>query len=226
MNNDPGTGAERTAGSSTWTLVRPYLLDVAGPFIAYAVAHTFGVRGVWAMTAAGLVATLSTAVNSLRRKRLDGVGALVILEIVASVVMLLLVHDPRLLLARPSVYSAIAAGYLGLSAFVGRPLSFSGSQMMVARGDPVRLAAFERTWENSAEFRRTHRAVTFAMGVCLAVDSVLRVVIVYAAPVERAAWLSNVPHLSAIALMVALSALAGRRFRRLVQEQAEHAPER
>jgi hypothetical protein len=206
---------------SNWTLLRPYLFDIVGPLVAYLVAHFLGAAGVWAMTAAGLMAALSTAVNTIRRKRLDAVGTLVLLEIVAFVLVFLFVRDPRLLLVRPSVYTGLAAVYLGASAFVGRPLSFSGSRVMAARGGPARLAAFEQAWERSAEFRRTHRVVTFALGVCLAVDSVLRVVIVWHAPLERAAWLSNVPHVSALLLMAGLSALAGRRFARLVDEQME-----
>lgn len=209
------------APPSNWTLLRPYLFDVAGPFVAYLVALAFGAAGVWALTAAGLAAGLSTAVNSIRRKRLDALGILVILEIVASVAVLLLVRDPRLLLVRPSIYTGIAAVYLGASAFVGRPLTYAGSRVMVARRGPERLAAFERAWDQSAEFRLTHRLVTFALALCLAVDSALRVVIVYRFPPERAAWLSNVPHLSAIALMIVLSAAAGRRFRRLVTRQME-----
>ncbi len=219
--NSPASDSAAAAPPSNWTLLRPYLFDVVGPFFAYFVAHTLGAAGIWAMTAAGLVAGLSTAVNSFRRRRVDGVGVLVILEIVASVAVMLLVRDPRLLLARPSIYTGIAAVYLGASAFAGRPLTYAGSRVMVARRGPERLAAFERAWDQSAEFRITHRVVTLALALCLAVDSTLRVIIVYRFPPERAAWLSNVPHLSAIALMVVLSALAGRRVRRLVTEQME-----
>ncbi len=208
-------------GPSNRALLRPYLFDVVGPFVAYAVAHFFGAAGVWAMTAAGLVAASSTAINTIRRKRIDALGVLVIVEILASVSVMVLVRDPRLLLVRPSLYTGIAAVYLGFSAFVGRPLSYSGSRVMVARRGPARLAAFERTWEHSTEFRRTHRVVTFALSVCLAVDATLRVVIVYHFPLDRAAWISNVPHLTAIALMMALSAAAGRRFRRMVEQEMQ-----
>ncbi|HVU36450.1 MAG TPA: VC0807 family protein [Opitutaceae bacterium] len=206
----------RVAGTSRWRLLRPYLLDVAGPFVAYAIAHAFGVAGVWAMTTAGLAAGLSTAINTARRRKLDAVGVLVVLEIVTSIAVLVLVHDARVLLIRPSFYTGIAAFYIGASAFLEKPLSYAGSRMMVEGKGPERLAAFERAWDCSAEFRRLHRAVTLALGLCLAVDSLLRVVIVYHAPLARAAWLSNVPHVSAIALMMAISATAGRRFKRIV----------
>jgi hypothetical protein len=204
------------AGRTIWL---PYLVDVVGPFLAYVAVRAFGARAVWALAAAGLLSAISTVVNSVRRRALDGVGALVLLELIASVVLLVVVDDPRLLLVRPSFYTGIAAVYLLISAARGTPLSYAGARPMAARGGPARLAAYERAWARSAQFRRTHQLVTAGFGVALAIDSVLRVLIVYRAPVERATWLSNVPHTVAIVLMIACSALAGRRFGRLVDEE-------
>ncbi len=90
---------------------------------------------------------------------------------------------------------------------------------MAASGGPARLAAFERTGDKSAEFRPTHRRLTIGFGVALAADSILRIVIVYGTPVDRSAWLSNVPHVTAMVLMIGISALAGRKSSRLVDEQ-------
>jgi hypothetical protein len=204
---------------SDWMLVRPYVFDVAGPLIGYAVAHAFGAPGVWAMTAAGMLAALSAAVNSIRRRGLDTVGLLVLAEIVAAILVMVFMRDSHLLLIRPSLYTAVASLFMIASAFSGRPLTYAGARTMAARGGEARLAAYERTWQSSAEFRRTHFWVTFGFGICLAVDSVLRVSIVYHAPLERAAWLSNVPHVTALILLFITSALAGRRFSRLVDEQ-------
>ena len=94
---------------------------------------------------------------------------------------------------------------------------------MAAQGGPDRIAAYERAWECSSKFRRTHRMLTFGFGVGFALDSILRVIIVYSSSLDRAAWLSNVPHTVAIVLMVAFSALAGRRFGKLVDEQMSPA---
>ncbi len=205
--------------ASTWSLWRPYVFDVAGPFVAYFLVKILGAPAVWAMTIAGVVAGLSAGINTLRRGKLDAVGALVLAEITVSLLLMIFVRDQRLMLIRPSFYTAMAAVFLVSSAFVGHPLTFTGSRQMAAAGGPARLAAFERTWEKSAEFRQTHRRLSFCFGVALALDSILRIVIVYRAPLERSAWLSNVPHVTAIVLMVICSAIAGRKFGRLVDEQ-------
>lgn len=204
---------------STWALIRPYVFDIAGPFIGYAVVHALGATGFWAMTVAGGIAALSAAINSFRRRGLDAVGLLVFTEILAAIAIMVFVRDARLLLIRPSIYTAVAAVFLIASACSGRPLTYAGARTMAARDGEARRAAFERTWQSSPDFRRTHFMVTLGFGLCLTVDSVLRVIIVYHAPLERSAWLSNVPHLTAMILMFITSALAGRRFSRLVDEQ-------
>jgi hypothetical protein len=220
MHAPPTTTIEKAAvPPSGWSLLKPYLFDIVGPFFAYAMARAYGAAGVWAMTAAGLAAAATTAINTLRRGKLDAVGGLVLAEIAASVAILILVRDPRLMLVRPSIYTAVAAAYFCCSAFSRQPLTYSGSRVMAAKGGPARIAAYERAWVNSDGFRRTHRFMTFAFGIGLAADSMLRVLIVYRFPIEKSSWLSNVPHVTAIVLMVAASAIAGRRFSRYVDEQ-------
>jgi len=197
----------------------PYVFDIVAPFLAYWIVQRFGGHAFWGLTAGGLAVGVSTAVNTVRRKGLDAVGMLVILEIAASIVLLLVVHDPRLMLVRPSFYTGLAAIYLGFTALVGRPLSFAGAKPMAAKGGPARLAAYERAWERSSQFRRAHRMVTLGFGVALLADSILRVVIVYRFPLDRSMWLSNLPHVAAMVLIMAASAFAGRTFKRLVDEQ-------
>jgi hypothetical protein len=210
---------------SRWQLWRPYVFDIVGPYAAYFIVQAFGASGVWALTLAGVVSAGSTLVNTIRNRGIDSVGVLVLLEILASIAIVLYVHDPRLMLVRPSVYTGVACMYLIYSALFSQPLTYAGSRQMAAQGGPARLAAFKRAWEESAEFRKTHRLLTFGFGVGLAIDSILRVVIVYHAPIDRSAWLSNVPHLTAMGLFILCSALAGRRFGRIVDRfQNEPSP--
>jgi len=78
-----------------------YFFDIVAPFVAYFIVHRFGAPAFWALTAGGLVAGASTTVNSIRRKNLDAVGVLVLLELVASIIFLLVLRDPRLLFDPP-----------------------------------------------------------------------------------------------------------------------------
>jgi hypothetical protein len=194
----------------------PYVIDVVGPFVAYAIVHWFGGHAFWALTAGGLVAGTSTAINTVRRRGLDGVGMLVLLEFGVSIALMVLVQDERLMLIRPSFYTGMAALYLLYTAVIGKPLTFEAARPIATKGDPARNAGYDHAWQVSAEFRRTHSMVTIGFGVALIADSILRVVIVYTTPLDRSMWLSNVPHTVAMILFIIVSALAGRRFKRLV----------
>jgi hypothetical protein len=193
----------------------PYIVDVVGPFIAYAIVHWLGAPAFWALTAGGLVAATSTAINTVRRG-LDSVGMLVLLEILVSIALLVLIHDERLMLIRPSFYTLVAAVYLLYTAAVGKPLTFEAARPIATKGDPSRNASYDQAWATSPEFRRIHTMVTTGFGVALIADSILRVVIVYTTPVDRSMWLSNVPHTVAMILFLVVSAMAGRRFKKLV----------
>jgi hypothetical protein len=197
-------------------MLLPYLVDVIGPFIAYGIVHWLGAPAFWALTAGGLVAGTSTAINTVRRRGLDTVGTLVVLEIGVSLALTMLVHDERLILIRPSFYTLVAAVYLLYTAATGKPLTFEAARPIATRGDPARDASYDHAWATSAEFRRTHTMVTTGFGIALIADSVLRVAIVYTTPVDRSMWLSNIPHTTAMILFLIVSAMAGRRFKRLV----------
>lgn len=203
------------------TFLIPYVVDVAGPFIAYAIVHWLGAPAFWALTAGGLVAGTSTAINTARRRGLDSVGMLVVLEILVSIVLLVVVHDERLVLIRPSFYTLVAALYLLYTAIAGKPLTFEAARPIATKGDPSRNVSYDRAWATSAEFRSTHTMVTAGFGVALIADSILRVVIVYTTPIDRSMWLSNVPHTVAMVVFLFVSAMAGRRFKRLAEQALE-----
>jgi hypothetical protein len=169
-----------------------------------------------------VIALASTTINTLRRGRIDRVGILVLIEIALSIVLLFVWRDPRFLLAKPSLYTAIAGVYLIATSFRGKPLTYDGALQIGTKGDPVRASAFARCWERSSQFRNTLRIASFGWGLACLVDAVLRVVVVYRFPLERAAWLSNLPHLTAIAVLMGYSALMGRRTHRLVDEELAH----
>jgi hypothetical protein len=187
-----------------------YLVDIFGPMAAWWVTRRLGFSEFWGLALGIVIAGVSTGVNTFRRRQVDAVGVLVLLEMATSIVLLFWLHSPRMLLIRPSFYSGIAALYLMGSAFAARPLSLEGSKPMATKGDPVRTVAWERAWEESPQFRLAHRLLTFGNGVAFLADAILRVVVVFRFPIDRAAWLSNLPHITAAAILIVLWALFGR----------------
>lgn len=198
---------------------RDALVDAFAPLLTYLVLHFLGVPPLIALIVGTAVALGTTIMHTIRRKRLDAVGLLVLAEIGVSIVLQMLTMDTRLLMVKPSLYSAIGAVYLTYTAFRDRPLTYEGSRPMATHGDPERLVAYERAWERSPTFRTLHRASTLGWAAAFLVDAILRVVIVYGTPGERAAWLANVPHLVAVILLIGFSAFMGRQTKPFVEEQ-------
>lgn len=201
------------------TVFLGYVIDVVAPMAAFFVLNRLGAPPIWGLLLGSAIALCSTTVNTLRRGRIDRVGILVLIEIALSIALLFVWRDPRFLLAKPSLYTAIAGVYLIATSFRGKPLTYDGALQIGTKGDPVRASAFGRCWERSSSFRITLRIASFGWGLACLIDAVLRVVVVYRFPLERAAWLSNLPHLTAIVVLMGFSALMGRTTHRLVDEE-------
>ncbi|HEY7305322.1 MAG TPA: VC0807 family protein [Bryobacteraceae bacterium] len=208
--------------TSPFAIFLGYLLDIVAPIATYFALHRLlGLSDFWALIAGSFISVFTTAVNTIRRKRLDRVGVLVLLEIGASIALLFVTRDPRLLLVKPSFYTAIAGVYMIATSFRGRPLTYEGVKQVGTKGDPLRTAAFERAWEQSSPFRSSLRISAIGWGIAFIADAVIRAVIVYRFPLARAAWLSNLPHLAALILLILFSALMGRKTKRIVDEQVQ-----
>jgi hypothetical protein len=168
-----------TASSDRLRGLMPMLIDIVAPIVVYFILHSLGVADVLALTIGGMVTAINALAGTVRRRRLDSIGLLVVAEIALSIALLLITQDPRILLIKPSFYVGFAAIYAFATCLVGRPIGFESAKPIATKGDPERLAAYERAWERSPEFRRTERVITAAWGVAFLADAILRVLVVY-----------------------------------------------
>jgi hypothetical protein len=206
----------------------PTLLDLVIPTAGYFLLHWAGLPDIWALTIAGAATGVNALVNTIRRGRLDALGLLVVAEITVSVALVAVTADPRLILARPAVYLAVAGVVNLVSCVAGRPLSYTGATPMATKGDPERALAYERAWHHSPELRAIHRQLTAAIGLAMLVYAILRVLIIYSFPTGTAVLVQEVPAILLIALVVALIRRRVPRLRRIVDAEqaalaAEHA---
>src|SRR5689334_16002537 len=84
--------------------VLPVALDLVVPTVGYYALHAAGVGDAWALTVAGSATGALTLVNTIRRRRLDALGLLIVAELAVAIVLTVAVHDPRLILIRPAFY--------------------------------------------------------------------------------------------------------------------------
>ncbi|NRD78985.1 hypothetical protein HPT25_16595 [Bacillus sp. BRMEA1] len=182
--------------------ILPLLVDLIAPGVAYFLLHQLGLNDVVALTVSGVAAGLTTALQTARNRKLDGIGLLIVLEIALSIVLMIWTNDPRILLIKPSFYIGAAAIYAWTTCFVGRPLSYETAKPVATKGDPIRMAAYERAWERSGPFRRGERIMTAGWGGFMALEGVLRIVVVFRISEEEIGKSLIVSQLPAIIVLV------------------------
>jgi intracellular septation protein A len=206
------------------------LIDIGAPIIVYFVLHSLGVGDVLALSIGGMLTAINALVGTVRRRRLDSIGLLVVAEIALSIALLLITEDPRILLIKPSFYVGFASIYALASCLVGKPIGYESAKPFASKGDPERLAAYERAWECSPQFRRRERVITAGWGVAFLADAVLRVLVVYsfsADQVSESLLFSQVPGIVLISAALVFTRLQVPTIRTIVDaQQKELAKER
>jgi intracellular septation protein A len=205
----------------------PLLLDVVVPTVGYFVLHAAGLSDFWALAVAGSATALVTVVNTVKRRRLDALGVLVVIEIALSVALLFVTRDPRILLVKPSFFVAVGGIFCLVTLFLGRPLVFTTAKPMATKGDPRRAAAYEMAWDRSPRFRQLERTITAAWGIAFVAEAVLRALVVYHYPADQirnSILLSQAPGLVLIAAAIAFTRGRVPELRSLVDQFVEELP--
>jgi hypothetical protein len=114
------------------------LLDLVIPIVGYYVLRTCGLSEFWSLTLAGVATAVHTVVGTVRRRSLDSLGTLVVLELALSAVLFTVTRDPRIVLLKPSFYTALAACYLFYTCLTARPFTVQSSRPFATRGNEER----------------------------------------------------------------------------------------
>ena len=186
-------------------LLLPALLDIVIPVVAYFALRALGANQFWALTLAGVGTGLSALVNTVRRRKLDWIGVLVLLEVALSAALLFTTDDPRVVAIKPAFYTALTGVYFLVTCVVGKPVVYLAAAPIATGGDPIRSDAYRRAWDESPTFRSRERLMTVAFAVALLAESVLRVWIVYRwspAKLDESFALSQLPALVLLAAVL------------------------
>jgi hypothetical protein len=204
----------------------PYLLDFIVPLAAFYALTAAGLSSFWSLTIGGALTGVVSVVNTIRRGKLDGLGLLVIAEIALGLVLIATTRDPRLVLARSSLYLALAGIWVLASAVIGRPVTINTSKAFAARSDGQNgIAAVDWLASNSAPFLRIHRWLSALWGGMFLLYAVVRVVIIFSTSVSRAVSISEIPGIVVIGICLIASRQAGKRLEALANERIRQADE-
>ncbi|MEV0820457.1 VC0807 family protein [Nonomuraea rubra] len=176
-------------------------VDVGLTVALYYALRAAGVEAHTAFVISSFVPGVSVASDLVRRRRPDRLGLYMTVMMLASAAVSVLVHDPRLLLAKDGWFTAAAGLWFLVSARGERPLAFVFTRFILEGRIGPNRESWDVLWERLPAFRRIWRVASVIWGIGLLLDAVVRVVIAYALPVDAVPGVNTAQYIAFLLLM-------------------------
>ncbi len=187
-----GRAALRMLPSMLRRMLPMLVLDGVLPFLLYLILRPrFASTSVVPLAVAVLFPLLGNALNLVRHRRLDTFGLLVLLSLGASLGVLLLGGNQRLLLLTRSLVGPAMGLACLVSLLLPKPLAFYMVRQFLTGDDPQPGAAFDTLW-HSPSVRSASRLMTLVWGLAMVGEFVVRIVLVLTLSVVQVLALSQV----------------------------------
>ncbi len=152
------------------------VFDIAGPVAVYYVLRAAGTADVTALIVSGILPAIGVAISVSRHRRIDAIGLLALLGIVAGTSAGLVSHSARLVLMEGSVPTAVFGLTCLGSLLTSRPLMYRiGLQ---ARGEDTAGGRRIRALWAQPSGQHAFRVITLVWGVTFLAEAAIRVLIV------------------------------------------------
>ena len=159
------------------------VFDVGGTLGVYlALAPHFASSSIMPLLAASLVPIAGIALNIARKRRLDIIGVIVLVGILASIAGAAFGGSQRLLLLRESFSTGAIGLALVVSPVFPKSIGYYIMRHFIRAHETSHGLSFESLYE-SKPFRRTLSEITFFWGVLLLFEFGLRVFLALSSPV-------------------------------------------
>jgi|CZKT01.1.fsa_nt_gi hypothetical protein len=212
QNSQAAPAARNRNRNRLQSLAMIAVFDIAGPLVAYSLLRSAGQSTVSALVLSGIFPAFGVALGFARDRRLDAIGALVLVGIAVGTVLGLASGDARLVLVEGSVPTAVFGLVCLGSLWSSRPLMFRFALEFMGADTP-KGRDFDARWRY-AGFRRTFRVMTAVWGVAYLAEAAARVVIVETTTTATALTVSKVMPYAVAAVLVCWMASYGQWARR------------
>lgn len=188
------------------------------PLVVYYLVRSHVHGDATALVIAGAPAAAWVAVQWVRTRRVDPIGAITLFGFIAGIALSALLGGSAFVLkVRDSAFTCLFGLVCLASLARSRPLMFFIGRALSAGSDPVRLRAYDELWEMPTA-ARTFRLITAAWGLGLLCEAGLRVVL--AALLPTGPFLAASPVLAAVVIggLFVFTVWFSRRARRIGEE--------
>lgn len=176
---------QRTAFAA---MIRSTLWDLGLPALTYYGLHFAGVGDTAALMAGTAAAGARLAWVAVRSRRLSPFSLLMAAVFGAGLLFTVLTGDPRMMLVKHSAMSAAVGIAFLVAAYRGRPLTLAAQQTF----QPGRADELAAAYATNPVVRRGHRVASLVWGGGLLAEALVRIVLVYALPIDVMVGLSTV----------------------------------
>jgi hypothetical protein len=203
------------------SLVPIAVFDIAAPLVTYSLLRSSGSSAATALVISGVFPAFGVALAAARNRRLDVIGAVVLVGIVVGSVVGLATGDARLLLLKGSVPTAVFGVLCLASLWSSRPLIFRFA-LEFKGPDTPKGRDFADLWRY-AGFRHPFRVITAVWGVAYIAEAAARIVIVETTSTGSALVVSKAMPFVIAGLLVGWMAVYGQRAKRRGERVAQVA---
>lgn len=206
MTDSPQPPAVTRGPSRDQTVWRTALLaivvDAVPPLAVFFVLRACGVSDVLAYTAGGVVPLTRLIIDRTRRRPLNAVSVTIAGLLLVSVVLAIVTHDARAVIARGGVIYLAIAVVAFASLPTRKPVMLLLSRYFAVHAHPETASRFDEAFARPRALRAM-RFVTAGWAAGFAVSAVLCVVVAYTLPISAAAIASSFIEPLVVLLLVA-----------------------
>jgi len=196
----------------------PILIDLVAPVAVYYILRAAGVGDLVALSIGATIPAARILYGVARERKVDKLAVFVLVLAAAGIAASLISGSAKLVLARESAFTGVAGIWCLATLVRGKPLTYYSVRPFVTRGKPAREHAWDGLWDRSPEFRSILRALAAAWGAMFVVDSIARLVVVYALKVDEAALAVQLPGIALFVIVLIFTRRSGSRLRGLLDE--------
>jgi hypothetical protein len=171
-------------------------INAVCPYVIYSLASPH-MSLIYALLLSAIPPLISSLIGIVRQRRINLVGAMVLLGLAIGTASALLFKEPRLLLISGSLVTGVYGVVMLVSLLFPRPLIFT-LMVDVLASSTAQRQDFAQRWQQSPQFRQTMNTFTIVWGISLVGEFVMRVIFAYILPVAQ--FLLLVPLLQQIVL--------------------------
>jgi hypothetical protein len=158
--------------------------DIGGPILVYYLLHGAGVTNLVALAAGAALPAIGALWTLARRRALDPVGVFMVATFSASILISVIAHSPRFLLAKDGLITGLWGLWFLASIRAHRPAAFVVARPLMEGMKIYAGRSWDSLWETEPRFRHIWRVSSALWGLGLLIDAAARVVIAYTLPVH------------------------------------------